>query len=70
MNSDHQSGSELSKIEQEVIVLLAVVELIRSMVNREMFDIGDGSDTNILFRTRTHHRFFAIALGPVNTRAC
>lgn len=62
MNSDHQSGSELSKIEQEVIVLLAVVELIRSMVNREMFDIGDGGDTNILFRTRTHHRFFAIAL--------
>ncbi|WP_371369325.1 hypothetical protein ACA097_06875 [Pseudomonas sp. QL9] len=62
MNSSHQSKSGLSKIEQEAVVLLAAVELIRSMVNREMFDVGDSDDTNILFRTQTHHRFFSIAL--------
>lgn len=53
----------MNKMEQEVIYLLAVVDLITSMVNREMFDVlGDGSHQNILFRTMTHHRFFAIAL--------
>ncbi|PKM23448.1 MAG: hypothetical protein CVV09_20610 [Gammaproteobacteria bacterium HGW-Gammaproteobacteria-13] len=52
-----------SNIEHEVIYLLAVVDLIKSMVNREMFDVlGTQCHQNILFRTMTHHRFFAIAL--------
>lgn len=52
-----------NNIEHEVIYLLAVVDLIRSMVNREMFEVlGSSSHQNILFRTMTHHRFFAIAL--------
>ncbi|MRK21953.1 hypothetical protein [Pseudomonas sp. JG-B] len=51
-----------NNVEREVIYLLAVVDLIRSMVNRAMFDVGEGDDTNIFFRTSAHHSLFAIAL--------
>lgn len=53
----------LSDIEEEVILLKAVWELIDSMVNFEMLDLyGHDPDSNILFRTRTHQRFFNIVL--------
>jgi hypothetical protein len=53
----------LSDIEEEVILLKAVKELIDSMVNFEMLDLcGNNPDTNILFKTMTHQRFFNIVL--------
>ncbi len=54
---------ELSDIEEEIILLKAVWELIDSMVNFEMLSLyGDDPDSNILFETMTHQRFFNIAL--------
>ena len=53
----------LTDIEEEIILLKAIWELINSMVNFEMLDIyGHDPDSNILFRTVTHQRFFNIIL--------
>lgn len=53
----------LSNVEEEIILLKAVHELIDSMVNFEMLDIyGSDPETNILFTTGTHQRFFNIIL--------
>ncbi|HSK73743.1 MAG TPA: hypothetical protein VK892_18745 [Pyrinomonadaceae bacterium] len=53
----------LNDIEEEIILLKAVNELIDSMVNFEMLDLyGDEQNTNILFETMTHKRFFNIML--------
>jgi hypothetical protein len=53
----------LSDIEEEVILLKAVKELIDSMVNFEMLNLyGNDPDSNILFETTTHQRFFNIVL--------
>lgn len=50
-------------IEQEVIVLKAVIELINSMVNFELMDLlWKDPDSNILFKSPTHQRFFNIIL--------
>jgi hypothetical protein len=52
-----------SEIEKEVIYLKAVNELIDSMVNYEIMDIlGDDSDSQILFKSSTHHKYFNIIL--------
>lgn len=53
----------MNKMDQEVIYLLASVELIRSMVNRAIFKVvGDGKESNIWFESSTHRQFFSIAL--------
>lgn len=53
----------MNKMDQEVIYLLAAVDLIRSMVNRAMFSVPrDGKDTNIWFESSMHRQFFSIAL--------
>jgi hypothetical protein len=53
----------LSDIEEEVILLKAVKELIDSMVNFEVLDLyGNDPDSNILFKSITHQRFFNIIL--------
>lgn len=53
----------LSKPEQEVVFLKAILELVGSMVNFEMMElIGDDPNTQVSFKTSTHHRFFSIAL--------
>lgn len=53
----------LTDIEEEIILLKAVWELIDSMVNFEMLDVyGHDPDSNILFKTMTHQRFFNIVL--------
>jgi hypothetical protein len=52
-----------SGIEQEVIILKAVKELIDSMVNFELMSLlGNDPDSNILFKSITHQRFFSIIL--------
>ena len=52
-----------SGVEQEVIILKAVEELIDSMVNFELMDLlGNDPDSNILFKSPTHQRFFNIIL--------
>jgi hypothetical protein len=54
---------DLSRIEQEVIILNAVKKLIDSMVNYEIMSlVGDDPDTNILFNSITHQKFFNIVL--------
>jgi hypothetical protein len=53
----------LTDIEEEIILLKAVWELIDSMVNFEMLKVyGNDPDSNILFETMTHQRFFNIVL--------
>lgn len=53
----------LSKPEQEVVFLKATLELVGSMVNFELMDLlGGDPDTQVQFKTSTHHRFFSIAL--------
>lgn len=50
-------------IEEEVVFLKAVHDLIGSMVNYEVLSVvGTDPDSNILFRTMTHQRFFNITL--------
>ena len=52
-----------SGIEQEVIILKAVIELINSMVNFELMSLlGNDPDSNILFKSPTHQKFFNIIL--------
>lgn len=53
----------LTEPEQEIVFLKAINELIDSMVNFEMMNLlGTDPDSNILFSTSTHQRFFNIAL--------
>jgi len=53
----------LSDIEEEAVLLKAIKELIDSMVNFEMLSLnGNDPDSQILFRSNTHQRFFNIAL--------
>lgn len=53
----------LSEIEEEVILLKAIKELIDSMVNFEVLNLyGNDPDTNILFNSTTHQKFFNIIL--------
>ncbi|MEW6142137.1 MAG: helix-turn-helix domain-containing protein [Chloroflexota bacterium] len=50
-------------IEQEIILLMAVEELIDLMVNFELMSLlGNDPDSNILFKSITHQRFFNIIL--------
>jgi len=54
---------KFSGIEQEVIILKAVIELINSMVNFEVLSIeGNDPESNIVFKSSTHQRFFNIIL--------
>lgn len=53
----------LSDIEEEVILLKAIKELIDSMVNFEVLDLyGNDPDSNIMFNTITHQKYFNIIL--------
>ena len=52
-----------SGIEQEVIILKAAKELIDAMVNFELMSLlGNDPDSNILFESSTHQKFFNIIL--------
>ena len=54
---------KLTDIEEEVILLKATKELIDSMVNFEVFELtGSDPDSQILFKSITHQRFFNIIL--------
>ena len=49
--------------EKEVIILKAIIELIDSMVNFEVFDLlGKDPHSSIGFRTMTHQKYFNIIL--------
>jgi hypothetical protein len=53
----------LSEIEEEVILLKAIKELIDSMVNFEVLNLyGNDPDSNILFNSTTHQKYFNIVL--------
>ncbi|SDU58486.1 hypothetical protein [Pseudomonas mandelii] len=53
----------MNKMEEEVVYLLAVIELIRSMVNYEiMMVVGEVDEQSIQFKSMTHKQFFSIAL--------
>ena len=55
--------ARLTDTEAEVVLLKGTTELIDSMVNFELFDVaGTDPDSQIIFRTATHQRFFNIAL--------
>jgi hypothetical protein len=50
-------------IEEEIVFLKAVHDLIGSMVNYEVLSVvGTDPDSNIIFHTMTHQRFFNITL--------
>lgn len=52
-----------SSIEREVIFLKAVKELIDEMVNYELFDLnGSDPESQIMFHSITHQKFFNIIL--------
>jgi hypothetical protein len=54
---------KFNNTEKEVIFLKAINELIDSMVNYEVLDLhGQNPDASIVFRTRTHQKFFNIIL--------
>jgi len=54
---------QTNPMENEVIYLLAVVEQLRAMVNRQLLDVvGEGNHKNVMFHTSTHRQFFFIAL--------
>ena len=53
----------ITSLEQEIIILKAVKELIDSMVNYEIISlVGDDPDSNIMFKSSTHQKFFNIIL--------
>ncbi|WP_052393284.1 hypothetical protein [Pseudomonas rhizosphaerae] len=53
----------MNEMEQEVVYLNATLELIKSIVNRAMFEVaGSGNDQNIWFATTAHKQLFSIAL--------
>jgi len=53
----------LSKIEEEVVLLVAIKELIDSMVNYEMFSLsGTAPDAQVIFKSSLHQRVFNIVL--------
>lgn len=53
----------MTDIEEEVILLLAVKELIDSMVNFELLEIlGSDPESEIKFHSATHQKFFNIVL--------
>ncbi len=55
--------SKSAGIEQEVIILKAVKELIDAMVNFELMDLlGNDPNSNILFKSPTHQKYFNIIL--------
>lgn len=56
-------ATKSSGIEQEVILLKAAKELIDSMVNFELMSlVGNDPDSNIIFKSCTHQKFFNIIL--------
>jgi len=59
----------LTDIEEEIILLKAVWQLIDSMVNFEVLEMyGTDPDSNILFHTRTHQKYFNILLVDLLSR--
>jgi len=55
--------NNFSSVEREVIFLKAVQELIDEMVNYEVFDLnGSNPESQIMFHSITHQRFFNIIL--------
>lgn len=52
----------LNKIESEVTVLLATYELIDSIANKALLDLGSGCKTEVRFKSDIHARFFNLAL--------
>lgn len=66
--------NQMNKMEEEVVYLLAVIELIRSMVNYEIMTVvGSGKHKEVTFKTMTHKQFFSIALvdflSPTDSKA-
>ncbi|EJM84675.1 hypothetical protein PMI34_04448 [Pseudomonas sp. GM74] len=64
----------MNKMEQEVVYLSAAIDLIKSMVNREMFSVaGDGEHKNVWFESSTHRQLFSILLvdflSPTDSKA-
>jgi hypothetical protein len=52
----------LNEFEAEVVVLLATYELIDSIANKAMLDIGDGAKTQVGFKSHIHAKYFNLAL--------
>ncbi len=53
----------MNTVEEEVVLLKAVVDLIDSIVNFEIFDLlGIDPDSNILFHAGTHQKYFNLVL--------
>jgi hypothetical protein len=56
-------ATKISDIEQEIIILKAIIEIIDSMVTYEIMSlVGDEPDSNILFKSSIHQKFFNIVL--------
>lgn len=59
MNS---TSKTFSTLESEVMILLAITDVIDSIVNREVLDIGHESVTEARFKTYTHAKYFNLVL--------
>jgi len=61
--SCEQRVMAMENIEQEIIILKAVKELIDSMVNFELMSlVGNDPESNIMFKSSIHQKFFNIIL--------
>lgn len=52
----------LAGIEKEVVVIKSIKELVDSIVNFEVLDLGENDPTEIRFKSMTHSKFFNIVL--------
>ncbi len=63
VETDNNHSTKFNEIEQEIIVLKAVWDMIDEMVNYEIFERPRRTrDTALIFKSRTHQKFFNIQL--------
>src|SRR5262249_44565199 len=56
-------NKDFTSVEREVVLLKAIHELVGSMVNFELLSLlGEDPNTQVLFKSDVHHRFFNILL--------
>ena len=63
VETDNNHSTKFNEMEQEIIVLKAVWDMIDEMVNYEIFERPHRTkDTTLIFKSRTHQKFFNIQL--------
>lgn len=60
---ENNNSNRFNAMEQEIIILKAILDMIDEMVNYEIFEQAHGTkDVALMFKTRTHQKFFNIQL--------